>query len=79
MDHMEEALSARRTAAFDGLGLEEQLVMYKDMEIDVQNYKGEVDRVIALGKHLIEEIKSGKLICFLYLFGIVCKSHNIIR
>ncbi|XP_033609096.1 dystrophin, isoforms A/C/F/G/H isoform X6 [Cryptotermes secundus] len=58
MDHMEEALSARRTAAFDGLGLEEQLVMYKDMEIDVQNYKGEVDRVIALGKHLIEEIKS---------------------
>jgi hypothetical protein len=66
MERMEEALSVRRTTAFDGRSLEEQLVMYRDMEIDAQNYKGEVDRVIALGKHLIEEIKSGKLICFLY-------------
>lgn len=62
MEYMEAALSNRNT--FDGHSLEEQLVMYKDMEIDVQNYKAEVDRVVALGKHLIEEIKSGKLIFF---------------
>jgi hypothetical protein len=68
MELMEAALSLRRATAFDGLRLEEQLVMYKDMEVDVQNYKGEVDRVVALGKRLVEEIKSGKLICYLYSF-----------
>jgi hypothetical protein len=61
MEHMEEALSFGRTTAF----LDEQLVMYIDMALDIQNYKGEVDRVIALGKLLVEEINSGKLICFL--------------
>jgi hypothetical protein len=65
MEYMEAALSIRKTTAFDGLSLEEQFVMYKDLEIDVQNYKAEVDRVVALGKHLIEEIKSGKLMFFI--------------
>lgn len=65
---MEAALSVRKTTAFDGLSLEEQLMMYRDLQIDVENYKAEVDRVVALGKHLIEEIKSGKFIFFVQSF-----------
>lgn len=64
MEYMERTLSLRRTeneqGAFDGLSVEEQLVMYKKMETDIQNHKEEVDRVVSLGKHLVEEIKSGK-------------------
>ncbi|XP_021932648.1 dystrophin-like [Zootermopsis nevadensis] len=62
MEYMERTLSLRRTeneqGAFDGLSVEEQLVMYKKMETDIQNHKEEVDRVVSLGKHLVEEIKS---------------------
>jgi hypothetical protein len=71
MEYMEAALSLRRTAneqgAFDGLSVEEQLVMYKNMETDIHNHNEEVDRVVVLGKHLVEEIQSGKFMCF-YLF-----------
>jgi hypothetical protein len=71
MAYMEAALSLSKTTneqgPFDGLSVEEQLVMYKDMETDVQNHKGEVDRVVALGKRLVEEVKSGKFMCILYL------------
>ena len=68
---MEAALSVRSTSeqgALYGLSAEEQLRMYKDMETDVQNHKTEVDRMVALGKRLVEEAQSGKLTCFLYLF-----------
>jgi hypothetical protein len=64
MEYMEAALSLRKTTAFDGLSLEEQLMMYRDLQMDVQNYRAEVDRVVALGRHLVEEIKSGKLMFF---------------
>jgi hypothetical protein len=71
MDYMEGALSVRSTSeqeTFDGLSMEEQLQTYKDMETDVENHKIEMDRVVALGKHLVEEAQSGKFTCFLYLF-----------
>jgi len=61
---MEANLSLRRSPereAFEGLSVQEQLVMYEDMETDVQNHKGEVDRVVTLGRQLVEEIQSGKL------------------
>lgn len=72
---MEAALSVRSTSeqgTYDGLSLEEQLQTYKDMETDVENHKTEVDRVVALGKRLVEEAQSGKLMCFLYLFLECC-------
>lgn len=75
LDYMEAALSVRSTSeqgTFDGLSVEEQLQTYKDMETDVENHKTEVDRVVALGKHLIEEAQSGKLTRFLYLFLECC-------
>lgn len=68
---METALSVTSTSdqgTFEGLSVEEQLQTYKDMESDVENHKTEVGRVVALGKHLVEEAQSGKLTCFLYLF-----------
>lgn len=68
---MEAALSVRSTSEqgpFYGLSMEEQLRTYKDMETDVQNHKTEVDRVVALGKLLVEEAQSGKFMCVLYLF-----------
>lgn len=67
---MESALSVRSASeqgTFDGLSMEEQLQTYKDMETDVENHKTELDRVVALGKHLVEEAQSGTLTCFLYL------------
>jgi hypothetical protein len=78
MDYMEAALSVRSTSeqgTFDDLSVEEQLQTYKDMETDVENHKTEVDRVVALGKHLVEEAQSGKLTCFLYLFLECCLWH----
>jgi hypothetical protein len=68
---MEAALSVRcasEQGAFDGLSVEEQLQTYKNMETDVENHKTEVDRVVALGKHLVEEAQSGKLTHLMYLF-----------
>lgn len=68
---MEAALYVRSTSEqgiFDGLSMEEQLQKYEDMETDVENHKTKVDRVVALGKRLVEEAQSGKLTRFLYLF-----------
>jgi hypothetical protein len=68
MDYMEGALSVRSTSeqgTFDGLSMEEQLQTYKDMETDVDHHKIDVDRVVALGKHLVEEAQSGKFTCLL--------------
>ncbi|PSN29971.1 hypothetical protein C0J52_24408 [Blattella germanica] len=66
MEHTETTLSLRssdrptaeRSGAFDGLSVEEQLVMYEDMESDVQNHKGEVEKVVALGRRLVEEMQN---------------------
>lgn len=71
MECVEAALSVRSTreqGALYGISVEQQLQTYKDIENDVKNHKMEVDRVVALGKHLIEEAQRGKLLCFLYLF-----------
>jgi hypothetical protein len=71
MDDMEAALyvrSASEQGTFDDLRMEEQLQKYEDMETDVENHKTEVDKVVALGKRLVEEAQSGKLTHFLYLF-----------
>ncbi|PSN39418.1 hypothetical protein C0J52_22771 [Blattella germanica] len=66
MEHTETTLSLRSSdrptaepsGAFDGLSVEEQLVMYEDMESDVQNHKGEVEKVVALGRRLVEEMQN---------------------
>ena len=75
---MESALSVRSASeqgTFDGLSVEEQLQTYKDMETDVENHKTELDRVVALGKHLVQEAQSGMLTCFLYLVLECCLWH----
>ncbi|XP_069695333.1 dystrophin, isoforms A/C/F/G/H isoform X7 [Periplaneta americana] len=67
LEHMETGLAIRGSdgaaeqgtaGTFDGLSVEEQLVMYEDMEADVRNHQTEVDRVIALGKRLVEEMNN---------------------
>ena len=74
MEHTETTLSLRSTSnepnsggAFDGLSVEEQLVMYEDIELDVKNHQANVDKVIALGKRLVEEMQSGRLLYLSFL------------
>lgn len=48
----------RSEGVFDELSVEEKKVVYKDTLVDVESHKNEYDKVLEIGKQLIDELKN---------------------
>ncbi|XP_011268951.1 dystrophin isoform X8 [Camponotus floridanus] len=57
LDYVDLEIS-RSEGVFDELSVEEKKVVYKDTLVDVESHKNEYDKVLEIGKQLIDELKN---------------------